>query len=136
MTVYRDAVAAHSAAADLVFSEDWTYRAAAAVNGDVNARPAPDVNRQELQIVGAFLDPYARAFSGETRRQGLKAESPGHASARPQIEFDTAQLPFPPRRGDHLIRQATRVVYMIAEVKFPSAGTRVVADLNQIADPA
>lgn len=130
MTLYEDALAAHSRAVDAVFSERWTFLPWTAAGDDVNARGAPDPERPPRDIAGAYLKPYARAFSAEARRQGVKPELPGHASARPQIDFDARQLPYAPRRGDRLRRLKTGELFHIAEPKFPSAGTRLQVDLN------
>lgn len=131
-TVYQDALAAHSAAVDSVYSEGFSYQPFASANEDVNARGTRDLDRPCVEIVGVFLDPFARAFSDQTRRQGLKPERPGHASTRPQIDFDVTQLPYAPKSGDRVRRAATGKLYHLAEIKFPSAGTRVQADLNEI----
>jgi len=130
MTVYEDALAAHSRSVDAVYAERWTYLPWASANDDVNARGAPDPARVVKEIVGAYLKPYARAFSAEARRQGVKPELPGHASARPQIDFDMDQLPYRPQQGDRLRRHRTDELFHIAEPKFPSAGTRLQVDLN------
>jgi hypothetical protein len=135
-TVYEDAVAAHSAAADTIYAERFTFRPMAQANDDMNARKGSDPDRAALHIHATFLQPYARAFSGEARRQGVKAEHPGHASSRPQIEIDIDQVPFKIRDGDQVERHKTGAVYTIAEIKFPSVGTRRVFDLNLVTPPS
>ncbi len=129
-TLFDDALGVASECIDQVFAERWTYEPWASANDDVNARGGPDPRRRPQEIRGAFLNSYARAFSKEARHQGLKEERPGHASTRPQIDFDTVQLPYKPRRGDRLRRHKTGEVFHIAEPKFPSAGTRMQVDLN------
>ncbi len=130
MTVFDTALDAHSRAIDEVYTERWTYLPWASANDDVNARGAPDPERPPQTIRGVYLHAYARAFSGEARRQGLKPEHPGHASARPQIDLDVRQLPYRLRVGDRLCRHRTGEVFHVAEIKFPSAGRRVQIDLN------
>jgi hypothetical protein len=131
-TIFDDALAAASAAVDSVMAEDWIYMPFAVANGDVNARPAPDPDRAELCIVGVFIDPYARAHSGAARRQGVKAEHPGHGTSRPQIDFDATQLPYKPRQGDRVFRTKTRTLYHVAEPKKETAGPRIQIDLNEL----
>lgn len=127
-------LAAASAAVDEAFAdnEGWLYQPFASPGGDVNARGAPDPDRPQMQIQGVFIKPYARAFSVEARHQGLKPERPGHASARPQIDFDVTQLPYAPRNGDRVLRLADGTLYHVAELKFPMAGPRQQFDLNEI----
>ncbi len=134
MSLFDQALAAASAAVDLAFAdtEQWIYEPTAIPEGDVNARRAPDPDRAATPIVGIFIDPYARAHSGAARRQGVKAERPGHASARPQIYFDVRQLCFAPREADRVRRCKTGVLYHVAEIKHDGAGSRAYVDLNQI----
>jgi hypothetical protein len=133
-TLFEDAARAHSAAVDLTYAERWLYQPFTSAAGDVNGRPSPDPDRPAVAIVGAFINPYARAFSMEARKQGVKPERPGHASARPQLDLDVAQLPYKPRQGDRVVRVKTGQVFHVAEPKFPSAGTRYQLDLNEL-DP-
>jgi hypothetical protein len=137
-TPFEDALCAASAAVDVTFadSESWLYEPMAVAEGDVNARRAPDSDRAPVAIVGIFIDPYARAHSGAARRQGVKAERPGHASARPQIYFDLTQLGYEPRQGDRVHRCKTGVLYHIAEIKKDSAGPRAYVDLNELTGEA
>lgn len=132
MSIFDDALCVASAAVDSVLAESWTYLPTAAAGGDVNARRAPDPDRAAAPIVGIFIDPYARAHSGAARRQGVKAERPGHASARPQIYLDLTQLPYEARQGDLVRRGKTGKRYHVAEVKKDSAGPRAYVDLNEI----
>jgi hypothetical protein len=134
MSLFEDALAAASTAIDGAMADDegWIYQPVAVANGDVNDRAAPDPDRAAIPIDGVFIDPYARAHSGPSRHQGLKAERPGHASSRPQIDFDLTQLPYRPRNGDRVRRLKTGKTYHLAEVKFPAAGPRAQIDLNEI----
>jgi hypothetical protein len=123
-----------SAAVDAVFAdtEGWLYQPMADTAGDVNARPAADPDRAAIAVNGIYIDPYARAHSGNARHQGVKAERPGHASARPQIYLDLAQLGCRARQGDRIKRLKTGKLYHFAEVKPDAAGTRAYVDLNEI----
>jgi hypothetical protein len=132
MTIFDDAMAAASAAVDSAMSEDWIYQPYAVAAGDVNARKSPDPDRPPQPIVGVFIDAYARAHSGPARHQGVKAERPGHASSRPQLDLDGTQLPYPVRDGDRVTRCKDRKVYLVAEPKFPMAGPRWQLDLNEL----
>jgi len=132
MTLFDEGAALVSAAIDVVRGEQWVYQPFATVAGDVNARLAPDPDRDQLPIVGAYIESYARAMSSEARKQGVKPEHPGHASSRPQIDFDVTQLPYETRQGDRVLRVATGVLYHVAERKFTSGGTRKQFDLNEI----
>lgn len=131
-TIFEDAAAAHSRAADAVFSEPFLYQPFCVAAGDVNGRPSPDPVRPELRIVGYYIEGYARAFAAETRKQGVKPEHPGHASARPQLDLDIKQLHYAPRNGDRVVRLKTGAIYHVAEIKFPTAGPRCQIDLNRI----
>ena len=130
-SLFQDAAVAASAAVDTVFGEPWIYQPMAA-GGDVNARRAPDPDRAALPITGAYIDPYARALSGPTRSQGVKAEQPGHASGRPALSLDLAQLPYEPRRGDRVTRLNTGEVFEVAEDRPDRTGPRTMLDLNLI----
>ncbi len=134
MTLFDDAAAMHSAAVDLVYGEQFVYQPFAVVAGDVNGRMAPDPDRDQITITGAFIEGYARALSAQARKQGVKPERPGHASSRPQLDFDATQLPYAARQGDRVLRVATGVLYHVAERKFPTGGQRQQFDLNKIAE--
>ncbi len=131
-TLFEDAAAAHSRAIDTTFSERWLYQPFTVAAGEVNGRPSPDPDRWEREIVGVFIDPYARAASGEVRKQGVKPERPGHQSTRMQLDLDVTQLPYRVRTGDRVIRRKTGKTYHLAEPKFPSHGPRWQLDLNEI----
>jgi hypothetical protein len=131
-TIFEDACAAASNSVDTVYGESWLYQPFAVANGDVNGRPSPDPDRPEQGIIGVYIAPYARAFSAQVRHQGVTSEKPGHASERPQIDFDVTQLPYPVRQGDRVIRNKTGEVFHVAEPKFPSAGPRKQLDLNKL----
>lgn len=132
MSVFDDALARASAAVDAVFADDefWIYQPFTVAAGNVNGMPSPDPDRPAVKIKGIYLGEYARANSVEARKQGVKPERPGHASARPQFDFDGTQLPYKPRQGDRLTRCKTGAVYHVAEVKFPVGGPRYQLDLN------
>lgn len=133
-TLFGDALALASECFDATMGEHWIFQPSAIAGGDVNGRPSPDPDRPERRIVGIYINPYARAASAETRTQGVKPERPGHASSRPQLDFDTTQLPYRPRQGDRVVRLKSGQVFHVAEVKFPSAGPRDKLDLNLITD--
>jgi hypothetical protein len=127
MSVFEDACAAASAAVDTVYAKPWQYIPMAAA--DPNARAAPDPNRAAMDIEAFFFDPYARAFSGQARRQGVKPERPGHASSRPVLDLAVAQLPYDLRKGDRAMNYADQSVWKIAEVR-PDGTGRAELDLN------
>src|ERR1700735_1402293 len=124
MSLFDEALAAASGAVDLAFAEAWFNEPTAVSAGDVNARRAADPDRPALEINGVFIDPYARAHSGAARRQGVKAERPGPASARPQIVFGVTQLGYEVRQGDRLKRLKTGKHYHVAEPKKDNSGPR------------
>jgi hypothetical protein len=125
--VFEDACDASSRSVDETFGERWTYRP---MHGDdPNGRFSPDPDRPVREITGAFIDLYARAFSGPARRQGVKPEQPGHASDRPILDLDLRQLPYRPRSGDRAARHKTRQMFKIAEVR-PDGTGRAELDLN------
>ncbi len=115
-----------------MYAEHFLYQPFCVAGGDVNGRPSPDPVRPELRVKGFYIEGYARAFSAEARKQGLKPEHPGHASSRPQLDLNIEQLRYPPRNGDHVVRIRTGVTYHVAEIKFPTAGPRCQLDLNRI----
>lgn len=125
--VFDDACTVSSASVDEVYGEAWTYMPMA--SDDPNARFSPDPVRPVLPIVGAFVDLYARSFSGPARHQGVKAEQPGHASDRPLLDLDLAQLPYRPRAGDFAVRLKNGLRYKVAEVR-PDGTGRAQLDLN------
>lgn len=138
-TIFEDACAAASNAVDAVYAdaEGWLYQPYAVTSGgDVNARPAPDSSRAPMNVIGVYIDGYARAMSAQVRRQGVTPEKPGHASSRPQIDLDVTQLPYPVRNGDRITRLKTGQVFKIAEGKFPSGGPRWQLDLNELTPAA
>jgi hypothetical protein len=97
----------------------------------VNARRTPDPNRAEKTVTGTYFGPFARALSGSARTQGVKPESPGHASARPVCDIDLAQLPYAPCNGGRILRLKTGVLYAISEMR-PDGTGRADLDLNQL----
>jgi hypothetical protein len=125
-TPFQDACASASDAVDSTFGEDAIFRPMA---GDPNARPSPDPDRPVLPIVAFFPEPYARAFSGPARVQGVKVEHPGHASERPYVDLALAQLPYAPRARDRIERIATGQMFVIAEPK-PDGTGRARCDVN------
>jgi hypothetical protein len=131
-TVFEDACAAASTSVDMVYSEGWLYQPYAVTSGDVNTRLTPDASRAPMNVIGVYIDPYARAFSAQVRHQGVTPEKPGHASSRPQIDLDVTQLPYPICDGDRVTRLKTGEVFHIAEPKFPSGGPRKQLDLNKL----
>lgn len=128
MTIFRDAALVASGAVDTVFGELWDY--APMRSDDDNARGSPDPDRAPLTITGAYIDPSMRAFGGPTRTAGVRAEHPGHASARPALNLDFTQLPFAPRHGDRVTRQETGETFKIAESRPDKTGPRGDLDLN------
>jgi hypothetical protein len=131
-SLFEDGMALMSECFDTAFGERWLYQPRTDANNDVNDRKAADPARPAREIVGIFINGYARAFSIDARLQGVKPERPGHASARPQLDLDITQLPYLPRDGDRVIRHLTGAVYQVAEPKFPTAGPRQQLDLNQL----
>lgn len=141
-TPFQDACAAASAAVDSTYCEPAIFRPMGAAGGDVNARQSPDPDRpvwgddQTVRpFVAFFPEPYARAFSGPARVQGVKAEHPGHASERPYVDLALAQLPYKPRGGDQILRVATGQLFRIAEPK-PDGTGRARCDVNLISPPS
>lgn len=94
-----------------------------------NSRRSPDPDRCVVQITGAFIDLYARAFSGPARRQGVKVEHPGHASSRPVLDMALHQLPYAPRDGDQVRRCKDGTLWRVAEPR-PDGNGRAELDLN------
>jgi hypothetical protein len=133
-TVFEHACAAASNAIDAAFgAEDFLYQPMGP-SADPNDRPSPDANRAAVRIVPFLTSPYARAMSGTTaeRSQGLKAEKPGHASARPVLDLALAQLPYLPRKGDRVRHISTGKIYRVAEVEPDLVGLRATLDLNEL----
>jgi hypothetical protein len=120
-----------SAAVDAVYGEPagFIYRPHAHVS-DVNAPFAPDPDRPVMTITAAFIDSFARAHSGPARVQGVKPDArPGHASTRPMISIDKAQLPYEVRQGDRIERIKTGQLYHLAEPRRDDM-QRIEVDLN------
>lgn len=128
-TPFQDACAAASNAVDTVYGEPWIYLPMAV--DDPNGRHSPDPDRAITSITGVFLDPYARAFSGPARKQGVRAEHPGHASSRPVLDIALAQLAFTPAHGDRVKRCLDGSFWMVAEVRADGTG-RAELDLNNV----
>lgn len=133
-TPFQDACVALSAAVDDIYgeAEGWLYSPMASPRDDVNARPAPDPDRPQRTITGAWIEGFARALSGPTRMQGVDAIRAAHAAARPICDFDLAMLPYRPRAGDRVTRIQTGKVYRVAEVRPDAANVRAQLDLNEI----
>lgn len=127
-TLFQDACAASSDSVDLVYAEAWQYIPMAAA--DPNGRAIADGGRTATTIQAAYFDPYARAFSGPARKQGVKPERPGHASSRPIIDFAVAQLPYAVAKGDRLQRASDQSLWVIAEVRPDGVGVRAECDIN------
>lgn len=128
-TPFEDACAAASNAVDAVYGKPWLYQPMRA--DDVNARKSPDPDRAAVSIVGTFIDPTARAFSGPSRHPGIKVEHPGHTTSRPVLDIALAQLPFRPTSGDRVQNLATMSWWEIAEVR-PDGTGRAELDLNRL----
>jgi hypothetical protein len=113
---------------DDVFGEAWQYVPMA--TPDVNGRAIADTSRAGVDcFIAVYQGPFARAFSNETRRQGLKPEHPGHASNRPVCDLTLCRLPYLPKNGDQVVRLKTGDVFKIAEVR-PNGVGRAALDLN------
>ncbi len=136
MTIFDQAVRAHSHAVDDVYAKSWLYLPmAAAAPNDVRTA---DSSRAQTPLCAFLLDHYARAFSSDARKQGVKPERPGHASSRPILGFALHRLPYLPAHGDRV--QCTNCdtpgvpegsVFEVAEIR-PDGYGRVELDLNLI----
>jgi hypothetical protein len=136
---FEDAAAASSRAVDAVYGNPWLFQPTDA--DDPDGRRAPDPDRAAFAIIGAWIDPYARAGSGPARRQGVKAEHPGHASSRPFLDVDVTQFGQGlPRRGDRLqrldpdalaqgVNKPVGPLYEVAEFR-PDGTGRAEIDVN------
>lgn len=127
-SLFQEAFALASEGIDDTFGECWTYLPMA--RADTNARATPDPDRAVVTpLIAVWFGPYARAFSAETRKQGLKPERPGHASSRPVCDLDLGRLPYAPVAGDRIVRLQTNQLYEIAERR-PNGVGRAALDLN------
>jgi hypothetical protein len=126
---FHDALLAASQSVDDIYGEAFTFRPMA--RADVNDRPAADPDRAETAITAVFIDFFARAGSGPVRTPGVAAEWPGHTSARPQISFAAAALPYAARKDDRLVRVADARVFAIAEIR-RGADPRLACDVNEV----
>jgi len=129
-SLFQESFAVASQGIDQVFAECWEYIPMA--SDDTNARKVPDPERAPTTVFAVFLDPYARAFSGVTLKQGVKAETPGHASSRPQFDVENCQMPYAIREGDRVERQRDRTLWTIAEVRPDGINVRTRCDLNRL----
>lgn len=99
---------------------------------DVNARPGADTDRGNLQsVLMVWGEPSARAHSGAVQTPGVRAEQPGHASARPFVSLQLSRVPYRLRSGDQIVRRKTGTRYRIAE-PLPSTPGFARLDLNEI----
>lgn len=130
MTPFSTAAEKLSAAVDAVYGETFTFLPRKS-GGDVNAPFAADPDRAPLEFTASLINRYARADSRLVTKQGVSAEKPGHASARPQLSFDRAALPYEARRGDRVRRAKDGSVYVLAELRV-TEDRRIVADINRI----
>lgn len=113
---------------DGTFGELWTYLPM--TRADPNGRGTPDPGRAVVNnLTAVYIGPFARAFSAETRKQGVRPEQPGHASDRPVCDLDLSRLPYRPRGGDRVVRLQTGLLYGVAEVR-PAGVSRAALDLN------
>lgn len=127
-SLFQDAFALASEGIDDTFGECWTYLPM--VKADPNGRAVPDPDRAVVtSVIAVHFGPYARAFSAETRKQGLKPERPGHASSRPVFDIALCRLPYAPREGDRVVRLETGLLYHLAEPR-PNGVGRAAIDLN------
>lgn len=127
-SVFQDNFALASEGIDDLYGEPWTYLPMA--KDDPNGRRSPDPDRVVVSCLTAvWIGPFARAFSAETRRQGVKPEHPGHASDRPVCDLALCRLPYRPRAGDRVVRLQTEQTYEIAEPR-PNGMGRAALDLN------
>lgn len=132
-SLFQDAFALASEGIDDTFGECWTYLPM--VKADPNGRAAADPGRAIVTpVIAVYFGPYARAFSAETRKQGLKPERPGHASDRPVCDLALCRLPYHPRAGDRVLRLQTGHLYEIAEPR-PNGVGRAALDLNLLNQP-
>lgn len=126
-SLYEDAAAAASNSVDTVYGTSWDYIPMA--SDDPNGRRSPDPNRARQTVTAGFFEPFARAFSNQARRQGVKPERPGHASARPVLDIALAQLPYDPRDKDRVRNNADGSLWEVAEPRPDGAG-RAQLDLT------
>lgn len=134
-SLFEESFAVASEGIDDVFGEAWLYQPFVVANGDVNGRPSPSPDGPERCIIAVYQGPYARAFSAETRKQGLKPEHPGHASNRPVCDLALCRLPYPPKNGDQVTRLKTGDIFKVAEVR-PNGVGRAALDLNLLSSTA
>jgi len=127
-SLFEESFAVASEGIDDVFGEAWQYLPMA--TPDVNSRAVADTIRAIVPcFIAVYQGAYARAFSAETRKQGLKPEHPGHASNRPVCDLALCRLPYLPKNGDHVVRLKTGDVFKIAEPR-PNGVGRAALDLN------
>ena len=132
---FAAATQAAAAAVDAIMGETFTFRPMKR-QADVSARPVIDPDRLVRSgVVAIFGEPSARLDSGAVRTPGVKPEHPGHATSRPFVSLSRSRLPYAPEKDDIVIREATGVRYMIAEV-LPSTPGFVRLDLNELRSPS
>lgn len=127
-SLFAENFALASEGIDDVFGEAWQYQPMAKT--DSNGRAVPDPSRAIVErLIAVYIAPYARAFSGVTKKQGVTPERPGHASDRPVCDLALWRLPYPPQNDDRLLRLKTGDLFKIAEPR-PMGVGRSALDLN------
>jgi hypothetical protein len=128
---FAAAISAAAKVHDSIMGESFDYRPMAQTN-DVNAKPSADGTRAIVTGLRLpFGEPTARFDSGAMQTPGVRAERPGHATARPFVSLDLSLLPYAPKRGDRVLRVANGALYQIAEI-LPSTPGFARLDLNII----
>lgn len=83
-------------------------------------RNAPTIVDPDRPVVAGVKCPYtdsaARIGAGPFRQVGVQPERAGHSSSRPNISLNLSRLPYRPRKGDHVFREATQTLFLIYEV--------------------
>ncbi len=128
---FNAAMAAAAATHDSIIGEIFEFYPMKSTS-DVNAPPIVDPDRAVvLDLRAPWGDSAARWHADAFREPGVKSERPGHATSRPFISVQLSRLPYPPARGDHVLRKDTGDRYRVAEV-LPSSPGFVRLDLNLV----
>jgi len=123
-----------SRAVDIVYGEDFDLMPQTR-GADVNMPTTADPDRPatSVPVKAAFIEAYARAFSGARAKQGTTNEMAAHSSNRPMMSVERSALPYDLRSGDLVRRCKTGFVYRLAEPRREDT-PRLEVDLNLISN--
>lgn len=128
---FSDMLAQAEGTFDRTFGEAFTLTPIS--RSDPNGPGGVDPTRPVVPFVGIPSELHARA-GAENGPSQFDSPRGAHASVRWQVSVTEASLPYRPRRGDRVTKDATGEAFVVAEVR-PEGDRRLALDLNALSRP-